>query len=355
MVTTSDPAPGDVVPGGAINPVPTPVYAAEGSGNVSALTFDDGPNPGTTPALLDFLAEHETKAVFCVIGQNIQADGGAAILRRIVADGHVLCNHSTSYADMGSWTEEQVRADLIANMGIIRDALGNPNQKIPFWRAPNGSWGVTPGVAVETGHAAARRAEHDRGLGDAGRRHPDRQPAHRDGARRAGPGARRGRRPVRHPRRRADRRHRAPGRRLGAHVPAGHAPGVGPGDRGPDRDQGDRRLPRGRRHRQPRDVGRGRRAPEPPLRPDHAREPHEARGLVRRGPHVPPSPRGDGAHGLRPGRTTCGSTATCWCGTARPPTGSSRTTPASRSRPPRRARRSSASACAPTSSASRRT
>lgn len=148
-VTTAE-APGDV-PGGAINPVPTPVHAAEGTGDVAAWTFDDGPNPGTTPALLDFLAEHEIKAVFCVIGQNIQADGGVAILRRIVADGHVLCNHSTGYADMGSWTAEQVRADLVANMGIIRDALGDPNQKIPFWRAPNGSWGVTPDVAVELG------------------------------------------------------------------------------------------------------------------------------------------------------------------------------------------------------------
>ncbi|MFD6447539.1 endo-1,4-beta-xylanase [Promicromonospora sp. NPDC060204] len=152
MVTTSDTVPpDDVVPGGAINPVPTPVHAAEGSGNVSALTFDDGPNPGTTPALLDFLAEHDLKAVFCVIGQNIQAEGGAALLRRIVSEGHVLCNHSTSYADMGSWTQEQVRADLVENLGIIRDALGDPNQKVPFWRAPNGSWGVTPGVAVELG------------------------------------------------------------------------------------------------------------------------------------------------------------------------------------------------------------
>ncbi|GAB2468391.1 hypothetical protein GCM10027063_05980 [Promicromonospora xylanilytica] len=157
MVTSSDPATSnpaatdDVVPGGAVNPTPTPAYLAEGTGDVSALTFDDGPNPGTTPALLDFLAEHEITAVFCVIGQNIQADGGAAILRRIVTDGHVLCNHSTGYADMGSWTEEQVRADLVANLDIIRDALGDPNQKVPFWRAPNGSWGVTPGVAVELG------------------------------------------------------------------------------------------------------------------------------------------------------------------------------------------------------------
>ncbi|WP_423465346.1 endo-1,4-beta-xylanase [Promicromonospora sp. MS192] len=152
MVTTSDQVPpDDVVPGGAVDPVPTPVYAAEGSGDVSALTFDDGPNPGTTPALLDFLAEHDLRAVFCVIGQNIEADGGAALLRRIVDEGHVLCNHSTSYADMGSWTQEQVRADMIENLAIIRDTLGDPDQAVPFWRAPNGSWGVTPGVAVELG------------------------------------------------------------------------------------------------------------------------------------------------------------------------------------------------------------
>lgn len=141
----------DFVPGGAINPVPTPVSLADGTGLVSALTFDDGPNPGTTPALLDFLAANDITAVFCVIGQNITAPGGADILRRIVADGHVLCNHSTGYADMGSWTAAQVEADLIENLRIIRTALGDPNQPVPFWRAPNGSWGVTPNVAVALG------------------------------------------------------------------------------------------------------------------------------------------------------------------------------------------------------------
>jgi endo-1,4-beta-xylanase len=154
LITTEDggtvPDP-DFVPGGAINPVVTPVSLAEGTGNVSALTFDDGPNPGTTPALLDFLAANDIRAVFCVIGQNITAPGGADILKRIVADGHVLCNHSTGYADMGSWSAAQVEADLKANLQIIRTALGDPNQAVPFWRAPNGSWGVTPAVAVALG------------------------------------------------------------------------------------------------------------------------------------------------------------------------------------------------------------
>ncbi|WP_454043040.1 endo-1,4-beta-xylanase [Cellulosimicrobium sp. Marseille-Q8652] len=152
LVTTREAVdPGDVVPGGAVNPVTTPVRLAQGSGDVAALTFDDGPNPGTTPALLDLLAEHDLRAVFCVIGQNVEAPGGAEILRRIVDEGHVLCNHSTGYADMGAWTADEVRADLVENLGIIRTALGDAAHPVPFFRAPNGSWGGTPAVAVALG------------------------------------------------------------------------------------------------------------------------------------------------------------------------------------------------------------
>jgi len=143
--------PPDFVPGGAVNPTPTPVNLAQGTGNVAALTFDDGPNPGTTPQLLDFLAGHDIKAVFCVIGQVINQPGGAEILRRIVAEGHTLCNHSTSFEDMGSLTPAQAQQRMIDNLTIIRTALGNPNAKVPFFRAPNGSWGATQNVAVALG------------------------------------------------------------------------------------------------------------------------------------------------------------------------------------------------------------
>jgi len=130
----------------------TPVRAAQGEGLVAALTFDDGPNGADTVALLDVLEDRGIRAVFAVIGKCIEAPGvegrsGAEILRRIVADGHVLCNHSTSFADMGEWSHEQVRADMLANLAIIRAAV--PGAAVPFWRAPNGSWGVTCEVAVE--------------------------------------------------------------------------------------------------------------------------------------------------------------------------------------------------------------
>ncbi len=137
-----DPGPApDVLPGGALNPTTTPVTAAQGTGDRAALTFDDGPNGADTTALLDVLAARHLHATFCVIGQNIQAAGGAALLQRIVADGHTLCNHGTTYADLGgSMTQAQVQADLAANLTIIRDALGDPQAKVPFFRAPNGSW-----------------------------------------------------------------------------------------------------------------------------------------------------------------------------------------------------------------------
>ena len=132
-------------------PVATPAKSASGDGLVCALTFDDGPNGKDTAALLDFLRSRGIRAVFAVIGEQIQAPGGAELLRRAVAEGHVLCNHSTSFADMGGWDADSVRADMLANLAIIRDALGDPNASVPFWRAPNGSWGVTADVAVELG------------------------------------------------------------------------------------------------------------------------------------------------------------------------------------------------------------
>ncbi|WP_243884626.1 endo-1,4-beta-xylanase [Cellulomonas fengjieae] len=129
----------DVLPGGALNPTPTPVTGAQGTGDRAALTFDDGPNGADTTALLDFLAERELQATFCVIGQNIQAPGGADILKRIVADGHTLCNHGTSYEPLDG-TQAEVAADLADNLTIIRTALGDPSAQVPFFRAANGVW-----------------------------------------------------------------------------------------------------------------------------------------------------------------------------------------------------------------------
>lgn len=136
-----DPDP-DFVPGGAVNPTTTPVTAAQGSGNTAALTFDDGPNGAATTALLDYLEENDLHATFCLIGDNVSAPGGAALVQRMVADGHMLCNHSTGYADMAGYSMTAAVDDMKETLAAIRTALGNPNAKVPFFRAPNGSWGA---------------------------------------------------------------------------------------------------------------------------------------------------------------------------------------------------------------------
>lgn len=128
-----------------------PLAAAHGSGAVAALTFDDGPNGADTAALLDVLAARGIRAVFAVVGECIQAPGGADLLRRIVREGHLLANHSTDFRSLGDLSAEEAEERMRANAAIIRDALGDPEAAIPYWRAPEGAWGVTCEVAVRLG------------------------------------------------------------------------------------------------------------------------------------------------------------------------------------------------------------
>ena len=60
-----------------------------------ALTFDDGPDPARTPALLDTLAALDVKATFFLVGSAV--DANPALCRRIVAEGHEVGNHTYSH------------------------------------------------------------------------------------------------------------------------------------------------------------------------------------------------------------------------------------------------------------------
>lgn len=57
------------------------------------LTFDDGPNPTATPALLDVLARHGVTATFFIIDKHLTAET-APIVRRAFEDGHAVALHS---------------------------------------------------------------------------------------------------------------------------------------------------------------------------------------------------------------------------------------------------------------------
>lgn len=88
-----------------------------------ALSFDDGPHPEATPAILDALATHDVKAAFFVIGRN--AAQHPALLRRIDAEGHLIGNHSFDHAYHGMcrfvryWDDQLSRTDA-----VVADAIG---------------------------------------------------------------------------------------------------------------------------------------------------------------------------------------------------------------------------------------
>ena len=63
------------------------------------LTFDDGPNPTTTPDLLDVLAAEGTRATFFIIDEHLN-DRTAAIVRRAFEEGHAVALHSSSRRPM---------------------------------------------------------------------------------------------------------------------------------------------------------------------------------------------------------------------------------------------------------------
>jgi endo-1,4-beta-xylanase len=135
----------------AAMPVAVPVLTAVGTGRVTALTVDDGPDAVATATLLDLLREHDVRATFCVVGTAVLAPGGAALLRRTVAEGHLVAAHAMTYADLGAWEPLEVREDLTRTVAVIRSALGDPAASVPWFRAPNGSWGCSARVAVELG------------------------------------------------------------------------------------------------------------------------------------------------------------------------------------------------------------
>lgn len=120
-----DPATQTLVTGrGPYTPaVPEPI-----PGRVAYLTFDDGPDPALTARILAVLAEYQVKATFFVVGYA--ADRCPSLLRRIVAEGHVLGNHTLSHRHVrGSpgWiyrSPEAYLAELDACDAVIAAATG---------------------------------------------------------------------------------------------------------------------------------------------------------------------------------------------------------------------------------------
>jgi peptidoglycan/xylan/chitin deacetylase (PgdA/CDA1 family) len=124
-----------------------PVVHTAHQGRSLALTFDDGPSE-YTPQVLDILAKYHIKATFCVVGDNVAEH--PATMRRIVGEGHTLCNHSTHHDDLGGANQQQIAADIATTDTAITAAC--PGATITYFRAPYGDWGKSAKIAADLGH-----------------------------------------------------------------------------------------------------------------------------------------------------------------------------------------------------------
>jgi peptidoglycan/xylan/chitin deacetylase (PgdA/CDA1 family) len=98
------------------------------------LTFDDGPWPGNTPAVLKALDDECTKALFFSIGKH--ATYHPEILRQVAAAGHTIGAHTWSHANLNSkkMTESQARDEVEKGFSAVKLALGTSPS--PFFRFP---------------------------------------------------------------------------------------------------------------------------------------------------------------------------------------------------------------------------
>lgn len=108
-----------VVPGMAIAlDIPRTVDSRSGV----ALTFDDGPHPEGTPAVLERLADTEARATFFVIGEQVQRRPELA--RQILAAGHELALHGYRHRLQTRLHARTLRADLVRGSAAIEQATG---------------------------------------------------------------------------------------------------------------------------------------------------------------------------------------------------------------------------------------
>jgi peptidoglycan/xylan/chitin deacetylase (PgdA/CDA1 family) len=99
-----------------------------------ALTYDDGPNPAATPALLEALARHDARATFFVIGAHVRRY--PELVRAVHAAGHLLGNHTMTHPWLAWQPTQVIREELSGCSKLIEDLTGEP---VRYMRPPHGA------------------------------------------------------------------------------------------------------------------------------------------------------------------------------------------------------------------------
>src|SRR5436190_7205549 len=113
-------------------------------GDGVALTFDDGPHPEGTAAVLEGLREADATAAFFLVGEQVRSNPSLAA--EIVAAGHSVELHGDRHRNQLRLTPAQMFEDMRRGAAAIEDACGRAPR---FYRPP---YGIFPAAGLWTGN-----------------------------------------------------------------------------------------------------------------------------------------------------------------------------------------------------------
>ena len=114
------------------------IWEGTSDSNTIALTFDDGPDPDVTPAVLDAMEELGGSGTFFMLGDNVKKY--PHIARNVFERGHAIGNHSMSHSKMLLMKRDKVEFEIDEAQKAISDATGMQ----PVWfRPPYGIFNFT--------------------------------------------------------------------------------------------------------------------------------------------------------------------------------------------------------------------
>lgn len=114
-------------------------YLGDTSQKVIYLTFDCGYENGYTSSILDTLKKHNAPAAFFVVGNMIES--APDLIRRMVAEGHIVGNHTYHHPDMSSISDQAAfQKELESLEALFQETTGQTMSK--YYRPPQGKYNV---------------------------------------------------------------------------------------------------------------------------------------------------------------------------------------------------------------------
>ena len=110
-------------------------YVGQPTEKTLYLTFDSGYENGCTAKILDVLKKHEVKAAFFLVGHYMERN--ADLVRRMVAEGHTVGNHTMHHPDMSKLSDKAAFAKELEDLeSLFKETTGQDLPK--YYRPPQG-------------------------------------------------------------------------------------------------------------------------------------------------------------------------------------------------------------------------